>query len=113
MQFVNISGVGKTALLCAYSKLLSNTVGIINTDSTKKNLQLFYIDFMANRQCIEASVAEIRKMKQYTPNHGYYKVVEMRNEDIHIDLKVPLKRVHILDGSLCRKIFQNTKLKTE
>lgn len=98
-----------TLALCAYSKWLSNTVAIINTDSTKKSVQLFYIDFMGNRQCVEALVAEVRKMEQHVPWHGLYKVVKMRHEDIAIDLKVPLKRIHVFDVSMYRKLFGKRK----
>lgn len=92
-------------MLCIYSKLLSNTVAIINTCPQRKNLQIVYIDFMANRKCIEATVSEVGQMKQSKPKLRLYKTIEMKNNDFSVPLKIPLRKIVVYDVSLFRKMF--------
>lgn len=60
---------------------------------------------MGNRKCIEATVNEVKQMEQYKAKYGLYKVLKMRSNDFAVDLKVPLKQIHVYDVSLYRKLF--------
>lgn len=86
-------------MLCIYSKLLSNTVAIINSCPQRKNLQIVYIDYRANRKCIEATVSEVRQMEHSKPKFRLYKTIEMKNDDFTIPLKIPLKNIVVYDVS--------------
>lgn len=92
-------------VLTAYSKALTNTIGIVYICGQNKNIRIAYIDFWGSQHFIETTVDELHKWEKSPVKFGLYKTVKVIDSNEEKSLKIPWKQGEIFDSKLFRRLF--------
>lgn len=99
------AGITGTTIMCLYSKLLANTIGIIYICKDNKFIQIAYIDFFGKQHFIETTVDEVRQWEKSPVRFGLYKTVYVNTGSEQISLKIPWLKKDVFEMRLFRRLF--------